>query len=407
MKKYICLIFIVLFIISCDVDIPGAPIPNEKINEALLGTVSLSKKQLECIEGVYSLSGATSIFGDKGVFKASTDYISIFCKKNTSFMVLKAGQLSNRIILAGYWRYAHSADIGFVKFEIDSLGGSYQILQGIRPEKIRVSGEYFSDSEKSIEFNFSDTLKKTDMLIIGHRGGGRNIDRHPASENSLEMLKYSENLGANAVEIDVRLTKDKVPILFHDENLNKRLIREDYFIGKVSDYTFAQLRSFVTLKNGEKIPTLEEALNCILEETDIRYIWLDTKTSGLVPMLDTIINDYHEKALAAGRNLSIFLGIPDEDIFNEYINYPNHKNIPSICELDEDYVIRADSKIWAPRWSLGLLTERVLAMQAKGKKVFVWTLDEPQFIIKFLGKSYFNGILSNYTSMVAYEYYTF
>ena len=406
MIKHLFIILLLISAIGCDVDIPGAPIPNEKINQALSGTISLTDQQLKSIEGVYSIN-ANSNFGDKSVLKSSPGYISIFCKKNTAFMVLKAGQISNRIIIAGYWRFAQSAEIGFVKLIIDSAAGADKILNGIKPANIRIYGEYESDNTRSLEFNYIDTLVKSDFMIIGHRGGGRNIDRHPASENSLDMLKYCERIGANAVEIDVRLTKDKVPILFHDENLNKRLIREDYFIGKVSDYTFAQLRAFVTLKNGEKIPTLEEALNTIIEETSLKFVWIDTKAIGLIPTLDTIIREFQSKAIAIGRDVQILAGIPDEDIYNEYINYPNHSNLPSICELDEEYVLKAESKIWGPRWSLGLLTDRVLAIQAKDKKVFVWTLDEAQFVSRFLGKSYFNGILTNYPAMVAYEYYTF
>lgn len=404
MMKYIYILFFVISLNSCDVDIPGAPIPDEQIHNALSGTINMSRKQLEVMEGIFNIDGENAPFGERAVISATDNYISVFCKKNTSFMVLKAGYTANHITLAGYWRYSQSADIGFIRLDIDSAYGAADIIKSIRPKNIKLRGEY---NNKSISFAFTDTLVKTDFMIIGHRGGGRNIDRHPASENSLDMIKYCEKLGANAIEIDVRLTKDGVPVLFHDEYLNKRLIREDYFIGKVSDYTFAQLRSFVTLKNGERIPTLREALNTVLDETNIKMVWLDTKAAGLVPTFDSIITEYNEKAAFNNRKLNIYMGIPDEDVYAEYIKYYNHKNIPSICELDEEYVINADSKIWAPRWSLGLLTDRVLAMQEKGKKVFVWTLDEPTFIVKFLGKSYFNGILSNYPAMVAYEYFTF
>lgn len=404
MIKYIYILFFVVILNSCDVDIPGAPIPEEQIKNALDGTAQMNKNQLEMIEGVFNMDGDNSPFGDRAVFSASEGYISVFCKKNASFMVLKAGCVSNHIILAGYWRYAQSADIGFIRLDIDSADGAADIINSVHPDNIKIKGNY---SNKYLNFVYTDVLIESDFMIIGHRGGGRNIDRHPASENSLDMIRYAEKLGANSIEIDVRLTKDKVPVLFHDENLNKRLIKEDFFIGKVSDYTFAQLRSFVTLKNGERIPTLYEALNTVLDETNIKMVWIDTKATGLVPTLDSIITEYNQKAVQNNRKLNIYMGIPDEDVYREYINYPNHKNIPSICELDEEYVINADSQIWAPRWSLGLLTDRVLAMQAKGKRVFVWTLDEPSFIVKFLGKSYFNGILSNYPAMVAYEYYTF
>lgn len=407
-----CIYFIIILIIlipfaSCNIQIPIAPIPDEQINSALNGTTAISDDKLKLLNGIFSLQSTTNNFGDKVIIKSSPGYLSIFCGKNYSFMILKAGSIGNKIIIAGYWRYAVSADIGFVKLEIDSSSGANDILNNIKPKNLKIIGEYYNDNTKYIELNYLDSLKQTDFMIIGHRGGGRNSDRHPASENSLNMIKYAERLGSNGVEIDVRLTKDKVPVLFHDENLNKRLIREDYFIGKISDYSFPMLRSFVTLKNGERIPTLDEALLTIIRETNLKFVWLDVKATGLMPELDKVISKFINLSKELGRDVEIYAGIPDQTIYNEYMNYPNHQNIPSLCELDEEYVINAGSSIWAPRWSLGLLTERVLALQAKGKKVYVWTLDESKFLNSFLGKSYFNGILTNYPAMVAYEYYIF
>lgn len=49
------------------------------------------------------------------------------------------------------------------------------------------------------------------MLIIGHRGAAG-----LAPENTLEALKAGFDAGADILEFDVRLTKDKVPILAHD-----------------------------------------------------------------------------------------------------------------------------------------------------------------------------------------------
>lgn len=49
------------------------------------------------------------------------------------------------------------------------------------------------------------------MLIIGHRGAAG-----LARENSLEALRAGFNAGADMLEFDVRLTKDKIPVLTHD-----------------------------------------------------------------------------------------------------------------------------------------------------------------------------------------------
>lgn len=49
------------------------------------------------------------------------------------------------------------------------------------------------------------------MLVIGHRGAAG-----LAPENSLEALRAGLETGADILEFDVRLTKDKIPVLVHD-----------------------------------------------------------------------------------------------------------------------------------------------------------------------------------------------
>jgi len=52
--------------------------------------------------------------------------------------------------------------------------------------------------------------------IIAHRGGGL-----LAPENTLAALRHARNLGFDAVEFDVKLSADDVPVLFHDDTLDR------------------------------------------------------------------------------------------------------------------------------------------------------------------------------------------
>ena len=61
--------------------------------------------------------------------------------------------------------------------------------------------------------------------------------------------------------------------------------------------------------------------------------------------------------------------------------------------------------MWAPRFTLGLQNDAVLQMKAEGRKSFVWTLDEAQYMQQFITEGKFDGILSNYPSLVAYYHY--
>lgn len=402
----IFLIIISVLFTSCEFELPIVSIPYEEIQNSLKGTKVLSLSSLKILEGLYLVTTGKSQIGDTVVIKANEKGISLFTKKN--FSILETGQKNNQIIFAGYWRIPQGNESGFVNLTIDDKTTVDGITGAIRPANIIISGIFKSqnNTNKDISIRFIKELVKSDFKIIGHRGGGRNVDRYPASENSLEMIKLAPTLGANAVELDVRLTKDGVPVLFHDDNLSKRLIQQDYFIGSISDYTFKQLRGICKLKNGEEIPTLEEALKTIVDSTNLSLVWLDVKASNLISQIVPLQKKHMAKAKDLNKTLEIMIGLPDETIYSEFLNYAGYKDCLSLCELDETFVLNANSSIWAPRWSLGLIPDRVSAMHSSGKRVFVWTLDEVQFIQRYISEGNFDGIVTNYPSVVAYEYYT-
>ncbi|MFD9335729.1 glycerophosphodiester phosphodiesterase [Streptomyces sp. NPDC060028] len=85
------------------------------------------------------------------------------------------------------------------------------------------------------------------LTAVGHRG-----DPYRVRENTLASIRSAFARGADAVEIDVRLTRDGVPVLLHDETL-ERLWGHDVRIDAV---TAPQLKE---LTQGG-VPTLREAL---------------------------------------------------------------------------------------------------------------------------------------------------
>ncbi len=61
--------------------------------------------------------------------------------------------------------------------------------------------------------------KLTSTMVIGHRGLGKNVASNRSlqlGENTLPSFIAAANLGANYVEFDVQLTKDHVPVIYHD-----------------------------------------------------------------------------------------------------------------------------------------------------------------------------------------------
>jgi glycerophosphoryl diester phosphodiesterase len=88
------------------------------------------------------------------------------------------------------------------------------------------------------------------MKIIGHRGAAG-----IALENTLESIRAAKKAGVDAVEFDVRMTSDKQFVLCHDAN-TKRISKDNQDIASRTRSFLSKLR----LHNGEKLPTLTEAL---------------------------------------------------------------------------------------------------------------------------------------------------
>ena len=89
------------------------------------------------------------------------------------------------------------------------------------------------------------------MLRIGHRGA-----RAYAPENTLASFKKAIEIGVDAVELDVRKTKDNQLVVIHDADVKRTTDGE----GLVSELSLAQIKGF-SAEGGEKIPTLAEALD--------------------------------------------------------------------------------------------------------------------------------------------------
>ena len=94
---------------------------------------------------------------------------------------------------------------------------------------------------------------RTTFVNYAHRGA-------PAycPENTFLSFYTGIFMGANGIETDVWLTKDGVPVLFHDDTLNRVCGVE----GCITDYTFEELQNFNVTKGelSDKIPTLEDFL---------------------------------------------------------------------------------------------------------------------------------------------------
>ncbi|MEV8448185.1 glycerophosphodiester phosphodiesterase [Streptomyces parvus] len=85
------------------------------------------------------------------------------------------------------------------------------------------------------------------VTAVAHRG-----DPYLARENTLPSIRSALERGADAVEIDVRVTRDGVPVLLHDATL-ERLWGHDRRVDRIDHAELKEL-------TGGGVPTLREAL---------------------------------------------------------------------------------------------------------------------------------------------------
>ena len=104
----------------------------------------------------------------------------------------------------------------------------------------------------------------TGPRLAAHRGA-----TSQAPENSLAAIRGAFERGADGVEVDVRLSADRVAVLCHDEDTG----RVAGVARRVAEQTAAELAA-LDLGGGERIPTLRQALAVVPEG---KILWLDLK----------------------------------------------------------------------------------------------------------------------------------
>ena len=412
MKKILILFISLLLFYSCDNEVDIVT-PVVDASGFLDQTYPLPENVKPIMEGVYEVTKGNELLGDQVVVKWNRDRLSIFAGKNGGYLVLESGYLDSVIFFMGYWRYSTNTETGAVTFYIPANEGGSEILSGDTTfTTIKFIGQYGNGNELAaipltLKYKrpFSQEVLQGNFEILAHRGGGRNSDYLGVSENSVEMISIAERFGTTGIEIDARLTRDGVPFLYHDSDINLRLCQKSLIWGNVEDFTWEQLRTLITLRNGEKIPSLREALEFTLEHTNLQVVWLDTKDVDVVAESIELLTEINERAVLMGRDLKIYLGIPADDIYTKFLEQPNYLNVPSLCELSIDQVREANSKIWAPRWTQGTQTANVQQMHSEGRDAYTWTLDDANYIEQFINEGEFDGILTNYPTIVSYYHY--
>lgn len=101
----------------------------------------------------------------------------------------------------------------------------------------------------------SDAYHRLFEAPVAHRGLW---SPKGAPENSLAAFRLAADAGYG-IELDVRLSADAVPMVFHDGGLERMIGRQ----GRLSDHTAVELSAMRLRDSRDPIPRLSEVLDCI------------------------------------------------------------------------------------------------------------------------------------------------
>ena len=381
-------------------------IPPSSQEENLLNTQTIAGSVMKKMEGIYTLSSGANNLGDQFVCKVSRYKVSFFSNKEGIFIILKYGlkNADGSIQFSGFWRYSEKKDQGNIQFSISAANGATDLLNGII-NQLKITG-VGNDMQLSYQRPFTANAINKGFMIMAHHGVQTTSDP-PFAENSLLGVLNDEDYGVTGMEFDVRMTKDNVPICVHDATIDTRLTQTGPLSGNWDQYSFNLISSYITLIDGQKVPSVEQVLNKFIDSTNLTYMWLDIKgNTDIFKYLEPVIRKAYARAAAQNRRVVLFAGLPSADVIDELHKQPSYSDLPTLCEQSVDLAIENGSKFFGPRFTEGLVLDAVAKAHNNGIKVVSWTLNDKDLIKNYLANGQFDGFISDYPAYIVYDFYT-
>ncbi len=222
------------------------------------------------------------------------------------------------------------------------------------------------------------------FLKIGHRGAS---GYEP--ENTLRSFRRAVALGADMIELDVHLTKDGRVVVIHDDTVDRTTDGK----GKVGRMTFAEIKK-LDAGQGERIPTLEEALGAVVGKAAVD---IEIKGEGLAGSVAKVVKERLDQ------------GAEPEDFVISSFSRSELSGIAATLNLRKVLLTKGapqraiTSALDLGAWGIGAPSEKasgdgIAKVHANGLKLFLWTAheaDERSAIDKYR-KLGVDGIFSNF-----------
>ena len=238
-------------------------------------------------------------------------------------------------------------------------------------------------------FNIYGNGVNKNIKTIAHRGYVAK-----GVENSIEALEGAAEVGADYVEFDIILTKDNKFVVMHDFNL-KRLVGLNK---RVQDMNFDEVVG-LTIKQGDfssKIPSLEEFVNKA-KELNMNLV-IELKPHGAEPpnYIDILIDEVKRLKLENYKFMSLNSKVMEEletKVPNLETGYVIPLQFGNFHHSNVDFFVIED---------FSYRDHLVEQARKENKQVFVWTINNPALITKYL-QSPADGIITDEPELIKEE----
>ncbi len=197
-----------------------------------------------------------------------------------------------------------------------------------------------------------------------------------APENTLAGIRLALGFGIDAIEVDVHATADGVPVLLHDNTLDRTTDRA----GDVHTMPLAEVREADA--GGEPVPTLEESLELTAGRAQLL---IEIKQPGIE---ERVVDAVHKASARDSVAFCSFLPSTAERLREL------EPGIPTFA-LEQWSTARLDSA--KPNFVHFSLVTRELAdeIRTHSGKLYVWTVDDEPEMRRLIGLGV-DGICTNY-----------
>lgn len=250
-------------------------------------------------------------------------------------------------------------------------------------------------SPNGFKLKFRKKREYKKVMVIAHRGFSG-----VAPENTIASFKKAIEVNADMIELDVSLSKDNIPVVIHDQTVNRTTNGK----GKVSEFTLSELKKldagswFKPEFSEEKIPSLEEVIRLVKDKIMLNIeiksysVKKSSEQSGIEYQVVKLIEKYDIGSqvlissfskLAVKRIRELNPDIPVALLHRFTINKPLIKNYDNIGIYSFNQGKRFFSK------------KTMNLIHKTGIKLNLYTVNQEREMKKFV-KFGVDGIITNY-----------